>query len=893
MRSPRSSDNFAALGILYGSAAIKKSGLSHELISHMTLLVQHLKVSLVLQPIPQARLNRPGAPKSADTKTKTSNHGFFRGYIAAESRFTRLDREGNPIGYDRNDEKERATADESRLTLPLYVGLTEIQNVLAEGGDLELCKIGKNRLYFTYRKNRGPVGFHGQFYIDMNEGNENVELAAPVLPQQQHKVEHSNSSKNRPKSLTDAIIRRLKGKVFKVFIIEDSKTGVCHEAKIIGKVPQLLSRYQQAIYQELLQKDNHQCFEQFDSLIKKVLSAKSIVEIHAALKMQYKDEKSFELFFHNLLTAIAEPIISDLDGIIFGHPSTLPESFRQQFNTNSSSERDQQRSELLKRSIAYFNYERKKVIATLEAYNHQKLNTLLGQLLSSPLQDDAVNKSIIISQLRKAIEHHQIRANPIIYLYLTINNFGEIVHNDALNNAGCITPFEFVNQQIINYTHSLPNNDILGVEVEIPYLQAALQQGLQQYFSDNEKQRSIDLAIEKAIRFFKRKHKTSQPELSEVTHANCITHLKLHLKFAIKNRAHDWQHYQIPHPDYDHYVHHYFQHGFAMRNPNSPDCGGAWFMIDADGFLLYGENQTQLTQVMLRPGYLEQNRLDVSPLVEMEQGWGDIVRQQIILGQSVPQETLASFKKYITNSIKEYIDDLETDDVDQLVKHIETKVRSENKKNKPVPICIIIDALILLNPSWLSSTQPHGNSNSVYLQKLYMQSTTNREQYLEQISQLQSRQEQLQQLTTNNRVKLRLTINRNLTVMSNTLISNIKGMTLTLEAQTTRSVLMHGESTTKQIANFASILEDLDNDIANLSCMIHTATFSREETNHQNLTSTSSTNRATRRKSFNGFISKMTNSIKATNLTAHTENSDSEDEQHAKRASGLFGTFSK
>jgi len=266
----------------------------------------------------------------------------------------------------------------------------------------------------------------------------------------------------------------------------------------------------------------------------------------------------------------------------------------------------------------------------------------------------------------------QYEMSPMDYALLELTPESDgFCNHFALSRAGCITPFEFLHNILLNYFYRVEAGMALrkstAIEVnDFNNLKKAYEAGIQvarQLLLNSKPPATREQAIEAAKKEAKKNYlscyspERRNSDTFRVTHQKAIEHLNNKLLQTIalyQNEISDQTldgdklapFLTISHPEYDENMQNLMQHGFDMRNPYGSNLDGAWIIITNDQMVIYGNTEEQLIEFMLRTDFLETNDIDVNPLANMAAGWYKIVIRQQELGRDIPPKTLEALKRY-------------------------------------------------------------------------------------------------------------------------------------------------------------------------------------------------------------------------------------------------------
>jgi hypothetical protein len=94
-----------------------------------------------------------------------------------------------------------------------------------------------------------------------------------------------------------------------------------------------------------------------------------------------------------------------------------------------------------------------------------------------------------------------------------------------------------------------------------------------------------------------------------------------------------------------------FQHGAENRNPGKPSPLDSPMIHFYRGQVFRTENEKELINFTMQPGFIERNIVDINPRWDMSQ-WSVVVEKQYALKQPIPPLTMAAFVEYQHTSNK-------------------------------------------------------------------------------------------------------------------------------------------------------------------------------------------------------------------------------------------------
>ena len=595
-------------GVKSGSSAMRACGMQPVLAAHLMLQCRSMDVNLILRAGAPPVYNQRRGPKTGINLSKTSTQGLFKGSLAENPLFTRV-RDGKGIGHHEKDKLHltlSAKDPDYQHTVPLPVTMQDILREVGEDGDLMVLGYNAGKLRLGYKEGKGDEDFTGQFLIDLTHGDETpIFYSRPWdRPDNQHDWDPLKKVRQKPSALNlvpDYIYEQVFNQIFTVEYTDNRDASPTpsdiKEAKVFANTPRNAAELLEAI------KQSH-VLDTPDARLAKLAivqmnESTPISDILAALSLtQIKAVYDHCCFITT----------GDWDGLALGHPpaeklSGFPSDVTRVFNTFKSGPDGISEIEgLVQASCSYFDHLKEL---------HVSEETPLGRLLQ------------------------------------TIDDPVTIFSEFCLKRAGCITPHEFLFEQLINYSYRDEKNKVYGERLGTSALQKGMDAGLSKFselkdITTMTPEERFDICIKlaktvylDALQATGKVHTAFQPIIEE--------HLANHLKIAIEQGG---KAYSIPHPHADQNLQDLFQHGFDMRNPYGSNLEGAWFMVTAEGGLLYGETQEQLVQTMLIDDFLERNIIDISHGADMKAGWGQVIETQIKLGQNIPTKTLEKYSEW-------------------------------------------------------------------------------------------------------------------------------------------------------------------------------------------------------------------------------------------------------
>ncbi len=597
-------------GVKRSTAAMMACGMQPELAAHMALQCNILGVPLILRAGSPPVYNQLRGPKTGLNKRKTSDQGLFKGSIAAEVKFCRIK---NGKGAEDQDQKEAfhlaqdINHPDYQHTVTLPVTMQDILREIGPQGDMLVQGYDEvtGILRLIYKPGKGDRDFHGQFIINLNQGDcAHIFYSRPWDRPENHPLWVPEKKVIRKygalADVPDADYEKAFPKIFKVGYVNHqgpiAPGEIITEAKVFANTPKTSADLLKIIHESKIL-ETAETRKTFD-LINAMNEETPIYLILLALT-----EQQIKTLYdrYGLVTT------GDWDGLALGQP--LPSLF------------------------PGFPSEKMRVYNTFKnGHNgYEERKELIG---------------VCCEYIRFLQGHPKVIGTPLSALLDKIINPETLFSDFSIRRAGCVTPHEFVFQQLINFSSRDQQNNIYGENVWLEGLQASLDAGLLEYSRRKEDrgtdpEKLFEHCLLVTYQTWSDAAKARPDKGKKRYSMQLDRHLATHLRVAIEQGV---ETYRIPHPAYDQNVHNLFQHGFDMRNPVGSNLEGAWFMITPDGEMLYGENQIQLIEVLLASHILERCIIDVSPFANMQIGWGHVVERQMALKQSIPEATLLQYQ---------------------------------------------------------------------------------------------------------------------------------------------------------------------------------------------------------------------------------------------------------
>lgn len=607
-------------GILVGNTAMMAAGVQSEFLAVNIAQAHALQSAIILRSGEPPQYNKQRSPKSGINLTKTSKQGFFKGALSQELRFSRLNNEQNPLPHHDKDTEHLAlpiTHPDYQHVMRLDINMLDILREVSPQGDLKVLgfNINTGMLRLEYRKNKGPrtdyippLGFNGQFIIHLYEGHYVPQYYSREWDAPEY---HSDWDANqqiikKPLALSE-IPDNIYQQFFKCqFYVHYSETKTANPLpKEIYSAKVFANRPRSAIEFKAAMGSSHPYFNVIES-------QKNLADILTTLvTLLPKDAEDVILEVYNKGGRI---VAGDWDGMALGHPPDLNPLYAKEINTLSPGIEGLENQALLIDRTDHYLYELKE------------------------------------AALKKQVDGHSLL--PFEEKILSISSITAIVSDFCLARAGCITPHEFLFQQILNDAYRDELNSHYGDRYDNSVVQQVMKKLLfaSGNFSSAE-QFDITCQLLKVEFAASNYHSLDGRVISGGMINKLATHIVNQL-LVVKQDNLDT--FILPHVSHDLNVHDLYQHGFDMRNPYDANLEGNWLLINSDGTVLFGENEEQLIEVLLTDDFLESNRIDINHAADMSAGWSRVITKQLALGQAIPAKTLVNYETFQAKKMKHY-----------------------------------------------------------------------------------------------------------------------------------------------------------------------------------------------------------------------------------------------
>lgn len=593
-------DNPKVVGVLSGRDAMAKAGIQSEFAAGNIMQASALKSSVILRAGDPPQYNKSRSPKSGVNLTKTSKQGFFKGALSEEERFARLEASGDPKPHNAKDTHHLAlqpTDPDFQHVMQLDINMNDILREVSPDGDLEVLGYdnGSGLLRLGYKEGHGPKTdlFHGQFVVNIAEGTDKPIVYSREWdkPERDPNWDPVKQMIRKPPALAaipDAVYERAFNHTFMVGYTEDKVDNPeplsIKPANVFANRPRSAEEFKEAMGV------GHPNF----ALIKDCTTLPQILDkLKTTLPANEANKVILEVY-----DKAGSIVAGDWDGLALGHPPDLPHEFSQVINTFAPG---------------------------LEGLDNQQL-----------LLERADNYLTQIKQTAIEAQEKGQPLSPFQKKALSISSITDIVSDFALARAGCVTPHEFVFQQVLNSSYRDKANEHYGEKFNVD----AMQKTIDRLLSDPPPAAEVKGRIEAVLN---EELANAGSRTNSAINERLVEHIGKHFALA---QSQGLKAYTLPHVQHDVNIHELYQHGFDMRNPYGSNLEGAWLLIGEDGGILYGDRQEQLIEVLLTSDFLAKNIIDVSHGADMKVGWGKVIERQIQLGQSIPEKTKDKYDEY-------------------------------------------------------------------------------------------------------------------------------------------------------------------------------------------------------------------------------------------------------
>lgn len=596
-------DNPKVKGVLYGSRAMQASGAQSEFIAANMAQASAIKSAVILRAGDPPQYNKDRSPKSGVNLSKTSKQGFFKGALSKELRFARTDSSGNPQPHNAKDAAHlnlKPTDPDYQHTMQLDINMRDIIREVRPEGDLKVLGFDEKSglLRLAYKEGRGPKSseFNGQFVINLAQGESTPQFYSRDWdrPDNDPAWDPDNKIIKKPaelEALPEQVYTRIFEDTFVVGYTEEQSVepdpSTIKKAEVFANRPRSAEEFKAAMGEA------HPHF----ALINECADLPEILDALRTQLPQAEAEQTI-LEVYNTVSSI---VAGDWDGMALGHPPSLTAKFSEVINVFKPGEE----------GLANI----KKLVNTTQEY--------LVQIKAKAQQN--IELKIALSAFEEKVS--------------SIDHITSIASEFAIARAGCITPHEFLFQQVLNDAYRDKANAHYGETYNAPLMQNAMDR-LVVDGANLSKEDALSLAknllTQEAI--------NANYKLSDTLLNKFAEHLSNNLPLALHNNGAP---YVLPHVHHDMNVHDLYQHGFDMRNPYGSNLEGPWLLVTDDAGIIYGDKQEQLIEVLLTGDFLARNHIDVSHGADFAAGWDRIIERQLALKQSIPAQTLEKYQNYL------------------------------------------------------------------------------------------------------------------------------------------------------------------------------------------------------------------------------------------------------
>jgi hypothetical protein len=303
-------------GLKSSTEAMIACGMQPELAAHLMLQCQSMKTSIILRAGAPPVYNQKRGPKTGLNYTKTSNQGLFKGSIAADVMFTRIN-EKKSVGHDKKDAerlKLKPSDPNYQHTQPLSITMQDILREVAPEGDLKVLGYHKGMLRLAYKQGKGDPQFQGQFVINLNQGDPTSIFYSRPWDRPSHHPKWDAQKKviTKPDALhiiPDDVYERVFGHIFTVSYDEKQTDDLSHikDARVFANTPRTTHALLAAIKHTLTHEQDKDALYAIGNL---EVSC-TVPQVLACLS----EEQILRVYDGNALITTG-----DWDGLALGHP---------------------------------------------------------------------------------------------------------------------------------------------------------------------------------------------------------------------------------------------------------------------------------------------------------------------------------------------------------------------------------------------------------------------------------------------------------------------------------------------------------------------------------------------------------------------------------------------
>lgn len=590
-------------GIRVGQQAMIAAGAQSEFVAANMIQCHALQCSIVLRAGSPPQYNKHRSPKSGINKTKTSNQGFFKGSLAQNVCFARLSSNGTPQAHDEKDAAHlllQPSDPDYQHVMQLDINIRDIIREIRSDGDLTVLGFDENTkfLRLAYKDDTNlAANFKGQFVINLSSHEDipifySREWDKPECDREWDVDQGMIKKPAELAALPDEFYKELFNYTFKLEYTDNQEEkpeqSSLKPANVFANRPRSAEEFKYAMG------TNHPNYYLINECT-------TFNEVLSALKKNLGEEDANKLII-DVYNKAGKIVAGDWDGMLLGHPHNLNANYKEVLNVFLPKEQGiNNKEKLLTESDNYL----------------KEIQSIASKKLDSKLPLNSFEQKA-----------------------LSIQSMAMIVSDFALARAGCITPYEFVYQQLLNDAY----RDTLNRHYGENYDDNAVQKAMEHLVARQGMSTQVDI-IDSAKQLLQEQTNSIRMNTNRLN--KLAEHMASHYPLAVKSTTP----YVLPHLQHDLNIHDLYQHGFDMRNPFGSNLDGPWFLITDEGNAIHGQTQEQLIEVLLTGNFLEKNSIDINPYADMSAGWGRVIEKQILLKQTISAETMLKYDEFKSENI--------------------------------------------------------------------------------------------------------------------------------------------------------------------------------------------------------------------------------------------------
>lgn len=486
--------------ILTGVEAEMSVGIQHEFAAFILLQSERFGTAFSFRAGNPPMYDVLRAPKSGAILSKSSNHGLGKSLIPAHRIFTRLDEYHLPIGFHEKDEKnligdqnenikrrregkgELSLSEMQQPTVQLHYSLRNILSMVKKfpQGDLKIAGYDKDsgELRLKYQQNCGPSGFNGEYVINIRDVISKRTEGAITRPWNQDNrsaqevlddlAKDRKNAQDSPIDLSDFLpfvddefpitFREAPNEELKPFKVFSDKAGnplVGDWDLLAVGHPKDIPVYAAEVYNTFSAVTDDREKLRLSSELLFVALKKRALERLEDMRHKHLPQKLYGrtsgIVSDSLSVASREEAFSEISTKI------LDQNLREQ---REGLDKEIASKPWLKNITEYFKIRKEFELLKnkVELKNKAKKN-------KSEIKNKAEfpAEQARLQQLEQFFSRHELKdferlafanLDPVDRYLLAINKFDDLYDEQILKNAGCISPFEFVQSCLLNTAYA-------------------------------------------------------------------------------------------------------------------------------------------------------------------------------------------------------------------------------------------------------------------------------------------------------------------------------------------------------------------------------------------------------------------------------------------------------